>query len=120
MISAQIFSCILLVFSIRVIGNNLLAIRKKAGLTQGEVAEAADLSDRTYADIERGTVNMRIETILKICEALKITPDDILTEDSPHLWEKQEMLIDELNQCSAHQKETALELLAVYLRSVRQ
>ena len=87
MISAQIFSCILLVFSIRVIGNNLLAIRKKAGLTQSEVAEAADLSDRTYADIERGTVNMRIETILKICEALKITPDDILTEDS-HIFGK--------------------------------
>ena len=35
----------------------MLAIRKKAGVTQSEVAEAADLSDRTYADIERGTVN---------------------------------------------------------------
>ena len=60
----------MLVFDFGTIGNKLLSIRKKAGLTQSEVAEKANLSDRTYADIERGTVNMRIETILKICEAL--------------------------------------------------
>ena len=62
----------MLVYDFRTIGNKLLAIRKKAGLTQSEVADAANLSDRTYADIERGTVNMRIETILKICGALHI------------------------------------------------
>lgn len=109
----------MLIFDFRVIGNNLLKIRKKAGLTQSEVAEAANLSDRTYADIERGTVNMRIETVLKICEALKITPDVVLTENNPNLASKQAELIDELNKCTVQQKETALELLAVYLRSVK-
>ena len=42
----------------------------RLGLTQMEVAEAAGLSDRTYADIERGTVNMQVETVLRICKAL--------------------------------------------------
>ena len=109
----------MLVFDFRAIGNKLLAIRKKAGLTQSEVAEAANLSDRTYADIERGTVNMRIETILKICEALHITPDVVLTEDNPNLSAKQAELLDELDKCSIQQKETALELLSVYLRSIK-
>ena len=71
----------MLLFDFRAIGNKLLAIRKRLGMTQAEVAEAAGLSDRTYADIERGTVNMRIETILRICQVLHITPDEILTED---------------------------------------
>ena len=62
----------MLIYDFREIGNRLLAFRKKAGLTQIEVAEAAGLSDRTYADIERGSVNMRIETILRICDALHI------------------------------------------------
>ncbi|MGN0600262.1 MAG: helix-turn-helix domain-containing protein [Oscillospiraceae bacterium] len=110
----------MLIFDLRVIGNNLLAIRKKAGLTQSEVAEAANLSDRTYADIERGTVNMRIETILKICEALKITPDDVLTEEEPSLASKQEDLLEELKKCSIQQRKTALELLSVYLKSINQ
>lgn len=109
----------MLIFDFRAIGNKLLAIRKKAGLTQIEVAEAANLSDRTYADIERGTVNMRIETVLKICEALHITPNEVLTEDNPNLSAKQAELLDELNKCTMHQKETALELLAVYLKSIK-
>ncbi len=68
----------MLIFDLHQIGDNLLRIRKKAGLTQSEVAEAAGLSDRTYADIERGNVNMRTETLLQICQALRITPNDIL------------------------------------------
>lgn len=109
----------MLIFDFRAIGNKLLAIRKKAGLTQSEVAEAANLSDRTYADIERGTVNMRIETILKICDALHITPDVVLTEDNPNLSARQAELLADLDKCTTKQKETALELMAVYLKSIK-
>ena len=88
------------------------------GMTQAEVAEAAGLSDRTYADIARGSVNMRIEPVLKICEALHITPDEILTEDSSSLTSQQAELIARLNACSPKDKETALRLLSVYLQSL--
>ena len=108
----------MLVFDFRAIGNKLLAIRKKSGLTQSEVAEAANISDRAYADIERGSVNMRIETVLKICEALHITPDTVLTENNPNLLKKQTELLSELDKCTVQQKETALELLSVYLHSL--
>lgn len=109
----------MLIFDFKTIGNKLLIIRKKAGMTQSEVAEAAGLSDRTYADIERGTVNMRIETILRICKALQITPDYILTEENYTLSERQAELIKELNTCPPKEKETALQLLSVYLHSLK-
>lgn len=108
----------MLIFDFAAIGNKLLAIRKRSGMTQVEVAEAAGLSNRTYADIERGTVNMRIETILRICEALCITPDEILTQDESGIAKKQEELINRLNICSEKDRSTALELLDVYLRSL--
>lgn len=108
----------MLVFDFRTIGNKLLSIRKKAGLTQSEVAEKANLSDRTYADIERGTVNMRIETILKICEALHITPDMVLTTEDPDITAKQDEIFKRLEQCTPSQKDTALKLLTVYLNSL--
>ena len=57
----------MLIFDFTQIGNKLYSFRKKVGMTQAEVAEAAGISDRTYADIERGTVNMRVETLLRIC-----------------------------------------------------
>ncbi len=94
----------MLVFDFRTIGNKLLSIRKKAGLTQSEVAEKANLSDRTYADIERGTVNMRIETILKICEALHITPDMVLTTEDPDITAKQDEILKRLEQCTRARK----------------
>jgi len=109
----------MLLFDMRAIGNKLLAIRKKAGLTQQEVAEAAGLSDRTYADIERGTVNMRTETILRICNALHVTPDAVLTEDNPTLSARQEELLRQLESCSQKEKEVALNLLSAYLQSIK-
>lgn len=108
----------MLIFDFAAIGNKLLAVRKRSGMTQVEVAEAAGLSNRTYADIERGTVNMRIETILRICEALCITPDEILTQNESGIAKKQEELISRLNICSEKDRSTALELLDVYLRSL--
>ena len=108
----------MLLFDFRAIGNKLLAIRKRIVMTQAEVAEAAGLSDRTYADIERGTVNMRIETILRICQVLHITPDEILTEDRTPEEIHQEQLMERLSACNSKDKETALRLLDVYLQSL--
>ena len=108
----------MLLLNMREIGNRLLAIRKRTGLTQMEVAEAAGLSGRTYADIERGTVNMRVETILRICEAMHITPDEILTRSETETTARQEILMARLNACAPQEKETALRLLEVYLQSL--
>ena len=108
----------MLIYDFRAIGNRLLAIRRRQGLTQAEVAEAAGLADRTYADIERGTVNMRLETILRICPALHITPDEILTQERSAIAVRQEELLARLNACSEKDRDTALQLLEVYLRSL--
>ena len=108
----------MLIFDLRAIGNKLLTIRKRMGMTQAEVAEAAGLSDRTYADIERGSVNMRTETILRICDVLHITPDEVLTEENTSLAARQAELIERLNICNPKDKETALQLLSVYLKSL--
>ncbi len=110
----------MLISDLVIIGNKLLAIRKRMGLTQAEVAEAAGLADRTYADIERGSVNMRIETILKICNVLHITPDEILTDDNAGAVTRQEELLQRLEACNPRDKETALQLLSVYLLSLNQ
>jgi transcriptional regulator with XRE-family HTH domain len=110
----------MLLSSTRDIGNKLLAIRKRSGLTQADVAELAGISDRTYADIERGTVNMRVETILHICKALHITPDEILTSNNSEMTSQQEEILARLNACSPKDKETALRLLSVFLQSLSE
>ncbi len=101
------------------IGNRLFHIRKKAGMTQAEVAEAAGLSDRAYADIERGTVQKtQLETVLRICGALGITPDEILVAPVPAPQLHQQEVFARLDACSPKEKQTALLLLDTYLRSL--
>ena len=108
----------MLILDLHIIGNKLLSIRKRMGMTQSEVAEAAGLSDRTYADIERGTVNMRTETMLRICNVLHITPDEVITEESTPMTGRQTELWNRLNACNPKDKETALKLLSVFLESL--
>lgn len=107
----------MLVFDLYAVGVKLYNIRKRMGMTQAEAAEAAGLSDRAYADIERGTANMRTETLLRICEALHITPDEILTEASSVDYKENEIL-DRLSLCTPKEKETALKILDIYLKSL--
>lgn len=108
----------MLVFDSRAVGNKLLEIRKKRGLTQVELAEMAGLADRTYADIERGSANMRVETALRICEALQITPNEILTAENLSLNAKREEVLKLLQTRSIKEQEVALNILSAYLNSI--
>ncbi len=110
----------MLISDMRTIGNNLYSYRKRLGLTQEEVAEKAGLALRTYADIERGVANMRVETALRICNALYITPNEILTQNENEMTVHEEELLARLHAASPKDKETALRLLAVFLESLNK
>lgn len=103
----------MLIFSLNEIGNKLLKARKRLGYTQEEAAELASISDRTYADIERGTVNMRLLTFLQICDCLKVAPNDILTKEAPTI-DKNE-LINAFDLLSPKQKTDVLKILSVLI-----
>lgn len=60
------------------IAENLKSIRAKKGLTQLEVADAADLHVNSYAKIERGETKPEIDTLVKIAKALNVKSSDIL------------------------------------------
>ena len=49
---------------------------------------------------------MCFETVLKICDALHITPDVVLTEENPNLSAKQAELLVELDKmCCATERD---------------
>ena len=107
----------MLIIDLRQIGNKLYEIRNRKSMSRAEVAEKASLSERTYADIERGSVTMRIDSLLKICTALHITPNDILIDHETKTTE--EDIVESIKLCSASERETALNLLSVYINSLK-
>lgn len=52
--------------------------RLKSNLTQNQVSELTGLEPRHISQIERGLSKGSIDTLLKLCNAYKITPDIIL------------------------------------------
>ena len=60
------------------IGKNLKKARRKAGLTQEEVAEKARIHVSYYSRIERGVVNISNDVQERIFKALKVKSSDIL------------------------------------------
>ena len=52
------------------LGRALKAARKEAGLTQVQLAELVDLSDRTVRDVEKGAGGVSLGAALKIVDAL--------------------------------------------------
>lgn len=59
-------------------GQNIRKARTKAGLTQEQLAERADLHTNYYARVERGEENPSYETIEKIVKALKVKSSAVM------------------------------------------
>ena len=108
----------MIVKDIEAMGGKLYAIRKRCGLTQAQAAEAANLSINTYAEIERGVVNTGVESIMQICRALHVTPNEFLVEDVVQASAREAEILSRLQSCTPQQKETALRILEVYLQSL--
>ena len=60
------------------IGQSVRYIRLKKGVSQDELAYLANLNTNSISTLERGLNNVKIKTLYKIAEALKVDIVDIL------------------------------------------
>lgn len=60
------------------VGQRIAERRRELGLKQWQVNEIAGLSDKYLSNIERATSVLSIDVLMKICYALKTTPDNLL------------------------------------------
>lgn len=67
-----------MVLDLRAIGNNIKKYRKSKGFTQAQLAEMIDISTIHMSHMETGSVSMSLECLIKTCDSLDITPDDLL------------------------------------------
>lgn len=64
-------------------GRLVAAHRKRVGLTQRQLAEAADMSDDMVARIEVATTGVSFGTVEKLAHALGVDPAELFTSDLP-------------------------------------
>jgi XRE family transcriptional regulator, regulator of sulfur utilization len=62
----------------RAVGEQIRAFRKHAGLTQEQLAEKADLHHNFIGEVERGNLNISLDSMVKIARVLKVTVADLV------------------------------------------
>ena len=93
------------------VGRRIAERRRELGLKQWQVNEIAKLSDKYLSNIERATTVPSIDVLMKLCEALDITPDVLLlgtTQKSDNVYAA---LSSRVNCMSPKQAELALSLM---------
>lgn len=64
--------------TISTIGKRIALARKKAGLTQASLAEMIEISEKYLSRVECGKQSPNAIIIVKICESLRISADELL------------------------------------------
>lgn len=82
------------------LGLRIAKRRKHLGMKQNMLAEKLEISNNYLSSIEHGKETPNLDVLIKICNALKVTPDYLLmgnmySENTP------QAIIDGLRLCSA-------------------
>ena len=96
----------------REVGDRIREARKKAGLSQMELAEKVDISLTHMGNIENGKKDFTVEILIRIAEALSCSADDILglgISSSASRYEQK--LYSILEGCTDKEKESILEAI---------
>jgi transcriptional regulator with XRE-family HTH domain len=62
------------------VGEKIRVCRKQAGMSQEKLSEKADLSPKYLGEVERGYVNISLDSLLRIAKALNVRVRDLVKE----------------------------------------
>lgn len=73
----------------QIIGKNLTELREQQGLTRGDIAKGVSVTNQTVAAWEGGTRFPSVDLLMKICDLLGATPNDLVYEESSGVSSKE-------------------------------
>ena len=103
------------------VGDRLRLKRTLLGFTQDQMAEKIDRATKYYADIERGSCGMSIETMLALSSVLDMSLDYIIfgtthsTAEVLKHSDETSAIIGILDSYPPHKRQYALQLLKLFV-----
>ncbi len=102
-------------------GERLRLKRNLLGFTQDEMAEKIDRAAKYYADIERGSCGMSVETLMALSSTLDMSMDYIIygkvnsERESEQNSDEIVAILEALNHSSKRNQQYALKMLKLFL-----
>lgn len=92
-------------------GKRIKSRRKELHMTQGMLAESVNLSNNHISSIETGKYTPSLDTFVRICNSLDVTPDYLLL-GSMRSDNVSQNLIDNLRLCDEHNLDIANHIIS--------
>jgi transcriptional regulator with XRE-family HTH domain len=103
------------------IGERIRELRNSAGITQEELGEKASLNYKFIGELERGRVNVSLDSLVKIAAALGVNPGHFFSKEKPLIRQspvKEKNPLSKLSSRDVRDIKQALKLLNKTFRSV--
>jgi transcriptional regulator with XRE-family HTH domain len=91
----------------------LRILRRRAGLTQEELAVRAGIGQGSLSDIENGRRRPSYDVMNRIADALGVSPGDLFTRSS-----NEAQILDTFHGIPREHQDAALHILKMFARSV--
>lgn len=97
---------------VKLFGERVKYHRKRKGLSQEKLSELCELHPTYIGQIERGEKNASLDTIMRICKGLEISPEDLFEKlDYKHENTPAQKAYELFMQTPPEKQHTLLELL---------
>lgn len=104
--------------NLKAIGSRIKAAREKKGLTQEALSEIVDLSPMHMSVIERGVKPTRLDTFIRIANALDVSADELLQDVVDHSTESLSgELYDLIQQLPKAEQQKILYCIKAYIEA---
>lgn len=103
------------------VGERLKKRRKQMGLSRREISDKIGIVEKYYADIERGTCGMSVETMMALAKFYHLSLDEFIYGDEAYQSEsEQETLLQKLENLSAKEQKYCAEMLSLLIRGMTE
>jgi transcriptional regulator with XRE-family HTH domain len=102
-----------------VLGENMMLIRKKKGLSQAELGRMIGTSGDVVGRYERGDITPSIEVVSKISDALEVSVDYLIGKTKMELDKQALKRLEDISQLPEENKKFVLNLLDMALRDFK-
>jgi transcriptional regulator with XRE-family HTH domain len=105
----------------KMLGERIREFRKSAGITQEELGEKASLNYKFIGELERGQVNVSLDSLVKISSALGVGPGSFFAQEKVRSQKtplKEKNPLSKLSSRDLRLIKNALQLLSKTFRNV--
>lgn len=103
----------------RKIGISISVLRKRAGMTQGELAEKVGVDTETVSRFERGATTPSLITLQLLAAALDTTMADLIGESSPMPNDQARTVVAWLGDLKSDDRAFAMGMLKLWCDQLR-